>query len=134
MRPGTEVIIGQLKRQKALKLNKEQWADLIDDVMELGKDAFIASIMPPAEEARPAPRSKKPVDPLTEKFERYRKKTGLKAVDFIKILHSRLGANLPSPPVKGALSSAPKYLAHLKQCLSETEIEAGLADVTNEYA
>ena len=137
MRPGTKAILEHLKRSRAARFTRQQWADLVDDVVTLGKERFLRIAVEQQEEAPPAQKVKKPVgasDPLLMQMDRYRKKSGLNARAFIAALHAKLEGRLHGRPPKAIMTSGPKYLFYIRQSLSAEEIEAGFADVLADYA
>jgi hypothetical protein len=137
MRPGTESIVGHLKRARTAKFTRQQWADLVDDVTALGREEFLRVVMGGGTQSRPSRGTKtqaKVDDPLLDLMARYQKKSGLKMVDFIAALHRKLGDRLERQPTKEIAKSSPKYLSFARQTLRSEEIEAGLAAVLDEYA
>ncbi len=134
MRAGTHELLTCLKRQRSLKLTRQHFADFADDLQTSGKDKFLDLI---AEMLLAPPRRQSSTtahDPLLERMLRYRKQSGLSASDFNAALRAKLEPNAIANTPKSVLASAPKYLSHLRQTLSASEIESGLAGVLAEYA
>ncbi len=133
MKPGTRAIIERLSKPKAAPVSQEQWSDLVDDVLAMGRDDFLKSLLAPApakvaQKARPKP------DEFLQQVERYRKKSGLSGHDFVHELHARLGSKFAKEPPQTALSSTSKYLAFARRTVSDTDIEAVCAAVTDAFA
>ena len=132
MKPGTLAIIERLSKSKAAPVTREQWSDLVDDVLATGRDDFLKLLFAPkpakeAKGARPKP------DAFLKQVERYRKKSGLSGRDFVLELHTRLAPKLQKAPPETTLSSAAKYLAFARRSVMDTEVEAACAAVTDAF-
>lgn len=136
MKSGTEEILALLKRQRSMRLTQQHFADLADDVVNLGKTGFLeatANISAP----RPAKRTvaaNSEANPLLDKMMRYRKQSGLSASDFNSALSEKFERRLGSKPPKSVLKSGRKYLDYLKKAVSAADIEDGFAKILEEYA
>lgn len=136
MKPGTQELLTSLRRQRTLRLTKQHFADLAEDVLALGKEGFldlvVNTVLAPPQRRRLAADGE--VDPLLEKMTRYRKQAGLTSSDFNGVLSKEFEKRLGSKPPKSALASAPKLLAYLKRSLSSADIEDGFAKVLAKFA
>jgi hypothetical protein len=133
MKLGTRTIIERVSKSKAAPITREQWSEFVDDVLAMGRDEFLKMLFAPkaskaAKKARPEP------DALLQQAERYRKKSGLSSRDFVSELHTRLAPKLQQALPKTTLSSASKYLAFARRSISDADIEAACAAVTDAFA
>ena len=136
MKAGTAAIIGHLKRSKSTRFTRAQWGELLEDLSLLGREAFLDLAVATDTKPRSAatPKSTKVADPLLDQMNRYRKKSGLSAADFVAALHGKLAVRIPAPASKAVFNSAPKYLAHARLSLDAADIERGFAAVLAEHA
>lgn len=133
MRPGTRLILARLNKSKAEPTKPEQWVDLVDDVLSMGRDEFLRVISTTKHDKPKAKTTRAKPDALGQQVERYRKKSGLNSRDFLRELHSRLATQLPKPP-PSALTSVPKFLAFARQSIADADLEAACASVTDAFA
>lgn len=73
-------------------------------------------------------------DKLADRMTRYRRHSGLRMGDFIRLVHDELKSGIPVKPIKSVLSSAPRYLSFARRHLNDRAIEDGFARVLAAHA